>query len=347
MTGAKLDRLQRLDLLGFAPAAPAGVGVPVRLDLPEPHAAWPRELRARWAAAFAWDATPGPRDLIRALAAHHGVDEGEVAIAPGFDPLLQATLLAWGLGRPVVTATPTSASYARIARAIGLTTINVLRDADFALPVRQLAAAAAHHDAGVVVVGNPNDPTGNLATRDELLELAQGAPGLLAVDERGLAAGGPSMVGVPAENVVVLKSIPGASPFGLAYMVGAPRAVADVVKVLPGPPTAAALLAGQLLLGEAPTPISLARDQLRHDLMGVAGVVSWPSAAPWLLVGSTMPGEELAARLLDRGVAVQALSRPPIATCIRITVGTPTDHEALVAALKGICGEAPPPPGGF
>ena len=51
-----------------------------------------------------------------------------------------------------------------------------------------------------------------------------------------------------------------------------------------------------------------------------------------------VPGAAQAwARLRERGVLVKDVSRmhPLLADCLRLTVGTPDENEALVAALEG------------
>ena len=40
------------------------------------------------------------------------------------------------------------------------------------------------------------------------------------------------------------------------------------------------------------------------------------------------------------GISVHAFNRSPLMNCIRVTIGTPADHEALVAALLEIFGAA-------
>lgn len=353
----KLDRLQRLDLVDVALPPSGRPGAAIRLDADEAAEDWPAALKAVWLESFAkaaWNRYPGGHlDLTRALAEHVGVDADWIVLGAGADELLRDAMLAWGWGRSPIYAVPTDPRYGHLARTLGLQPIAVLRAADFGLPVEQLIANARRHDAGVVLIGNPNNPTGNLVTRDELLAIARGCDALVVVDERAIAFSGASVVDAIAEveNVLVVRSFSHAWPaaaFRLGYAIGRPRVVAELAKVrLAHTPAAPALLAGQVLLSrpdlaqDAIAATVAARDRLRHDLGKVSGLVSWPSAANYVLVGTTLPGEDLAGRLLDRGIAVKAFSRSPLRNCIRVTVGLEDEHQALVKALKAICGEVP------
>jgi histidinol-phosphate aminotransferase len=64
----------------------------------------------------------------------------------------------------------------------------------------------------------------------------------------------------------------------------------------------------------------------------------WPSGANFLLVRArTVDGNELWQQLLDRSVLVRnCASWPRLEGCLRITVGTPEEDDALLTALEEI-----------
>jgi histidinol-phosphate aminotransferase len=64
----------------------------------------------------------------------------------------------------------------------------------------------------------------------------------------------------------------------------------------------------------------------------------WPSGANFLLVrANTVDGNELWQQLLDRSVLVRnCASWPRLEGCLRITVGTPEEDDALLTALEEI-----------
>jgi histidinol-phosphate aminotransferase len=287
--------------------------------------------------------------LHRAIAAPLDLDSSWVAIGAGADDVLRQLLLAWCFRGTLVYPVPTDPLYGRLAQTLAIKHIGVMLKADFSLPLDQIIATARLQEASMVLVGNPNNPTGSLFARDDLLAIARETSGLLVVDESHIEYSGLSLVdALPEhENLVIVRSFShawAAAAFRVGYMLAHPRVVAEVEKVrLPHNVAGSALLAAQLLLSSdewAPARASLVREreQLRQALSGVHGVVTWPSAANFLLVGTTLDGQDLAARLLDLGVAVRAFDRSPLMNCIRVTVGTREMNAHFVAAMTRLFG---------
>ena len=79
------------------------------------------------------------------------------------------------------------------------------------------------------------------------------------------------------------------------------------------------------------------RERLSAALAELPEVEQWPSSANFLLV--RMPGAaNVRARLRDEfSVLVRDFSYAPgLADCLRITVGTPTENDRLLEALRAI-----------
>src|SRR5437763_15418678 len=78
-------------------------------------------------------------------------------------------------------------------------------------------------------------------------------------------------------------------------------------------------------------------------------VESWPSDANFILFRPlARPGEEVWQRLLDRSVLVRNCSGwPRLEGCLRVTVGTPEENTAFLAALAAClaCGRRSVPVG--
>lgn len=352
---SKLDRRQRLDLLGLPAFRAASPSVLIKLDEDENPLDWPAELKAAWAAAFIqtpWNRyPPGHLDLQRAIADPLGLEPAWVSLGAGADEVLRHVLIAWCLRGTVVYPVPTHPTYGVIAQTLGLKHVAVMLRADFTLPVEQVIATALHQDAAVILIGNPNNPTGNLFVRDELLTIARETDALVVVDERSIEYSGLTLADAlsEVENLAVIRSFSHGWPaadFRLACLLARPRVIVEVEKVrLPHNVSGPALLAGQILLSQLPTvqvmvmQVVRERDTLRQALTRVSGAISWPSAGNFLLVGTTLPGDELASRLLDRDIAVRPCDRSPLMNCIRVTVGTREQNTALVTALQDICGQ--------
>lgn len=351
---SKLDKIQRLDLLGLVPQNQASPLVRVKLDEDESPLDWPQALKDAFAERFQeaeWNRyPPAHMDLRRAIAEPLGVTHEWISLGAGADDVLRTLLMAWCLRGTVIYPVPTNPSYGLIAQTLGIKHVAVMLKADFTLPLEQVIATARLQEANVILLGNPNNPTGNLFSRDEILTIARETDALVVVDEAAIEFTGLSVAdAVPeTENLAIVRSFshawPGAA-FRLGYLLAHPRVVTELEKVrLPHNVAAGALLAGQMMLAhpEAFQPLRQQlvheREALRNALTDVRGVVTWPSAANFLLIGATMNGEELAERLLDKGVLVKAFNRSPLMNCIRVTVGTPAMNQDFLAAMREIFG---------
>lgn len=353
---SKLDKLQRLDLLGLTPQSQAAPFAPIKLDEDESPLDWPEALKAEWATQFqrsAWNRFPPEHtDLKRAIAEPFGLGHEWVSLGAGVPEVLRHLLMAWCLKGTLIYPVPTDPLYGLVAQTLGIKHVAVMLKADFTLPLDQLIGTAEAQEASVVLVANPNNPTGNLLARDELLTIVRGAPSLVVVDESYIDFTGLSLADALGEhdNLVILRSFSHAwhaAGFRLGYALAHPRVIIELEKVrLPHNLPAPSLLAGQMLLAHAQAlrprwlEVVQARESLRQALGSVRGVVTWPSAANFLLVGTTMPGVELARRLLEMGVLVRTFTRSPLLNCVRVTVGDDEANTAFLAAMQEIFGFA-------
>ena len=82
------------------------------------------------------------------------------------------------------------------------------------------------------------------------------------------------------------------------------------------------------------------RERLFALLDALPGLEPLPSAANFLLVRSArMQARDTYTALLNRGIMVRHFSDPLLSDYLRITVGTPEQNSALLAALHDILEE--------
>ncbi len=313
----------------------------------------PVEARAAIDVALAQTQTnryPDPMsdDLRDELAAWHGVSRENVVVGNGGDELLFNFLLAFGgPGRTLVNVPPAFSEYAFFASLVQTEVKDVWRDPATLLPREdELVKAAA--TAQLVVLTSPNNPTGDLASKELVRKVCAACPGLVMVDEAYVEFAGQdaSVEGLLAEfdNLVVLHTL--SKAFALAgarcgYVVAAPdvvEALAAVrqiysVNVL----TQAAALAAvknRELFEPVVAQVREERSRVFEALSRVEGIELWPSEGNFLLV--RMAGaSQVRTRLRDEySILVRDFSYAPgLAGCLRITIGTPEENDSVIEAL--------------
>ena len=334
---------------------------PTRVNLSANENTYDVPPAARAAIDAALAATPTNRypdpmsDALRdELAAWHGVAREGVVVGNGGDELLYNFLLAFGgPGRTLAICPPTFSEYAFFASLTQTGLVEVWRDPETMLPDAEALVAAAH-DASLVIVTSPNNPTGDVMAPALVRRLCETCPGLVMVDEAYVefAEEGSSCEPLLAEldNLVVLHTL--SKAFALAgarcgYVLAAPDVAAALgavrqlysVNVL----TQAAALAAVRRRDEfAPTVATIASERARlldglRELGERSGLVAWPSEGNFVLV--RVPGaSEVRRRLRDEfSILVRDFSYAPgLADCLRITVGTPEENDAVLSALSAI-----------
>lgn len=354
----RMRALVQPHLTGIEPYDP--MFSPCRINLSANENTYPLPSAVRAAIDEALAATPLNRypdplanELRDALAARHGLERTQVCVGNGGDELLFNLLLAFGgRGRALLTCPPDFSEYAFFASLLETDVVRVPRDPEtFAPNIPEVLHAA--RSANLVIVTSPNNPTGDVLPLEFVEDLCHACPGIVMVDEAygEFADEGTSAVPLLGRhaNLVVLRTL--SKAFGEAgircgYVLAAPDVI-DVfsavrqiysVNVLT---QAAALVAMRSRDAYAPVveQIRSERERLHAGIEALIFATSaagrvWPGQGNFLLV--RLPD---AARLRERlrdeySILVRDFSSAPgLAGCLRITVGTPEENDAVLSAL--------------
>jgi L-threonine-O-3-phosphate decarboxylase len=304
----------------------------------------PQWLRRELLAALKGIAAyPDERPATEALAARHGRPTGQVVCVNGS---VEAFWLLAGIVRPAraVVVHPGFTEPEAALRAAGHPVERAWRDPhNFSLDPDAVPA-----DADLVVVGDPNNPTGTLDPAATLAGLAR--PGrVLVVDEAFMEFTGEaeSLAGHPElPGLVVVRSI--TKLWGLAGLRAgyalAPAPVAAALRAARQPWSVNTLACAALAawareaaahVAEVVREVATARQQLAAELAATPGVQVWPSAVNFLLL-RVLDGPAVRAGLAARGVAVRPCDSFPGLTSdhLRVAVRDRADNQRLVQALR-------------
>jgi histidinol-phosphate aminotransferase len=345
----------RDDLRGLEGYHSPQLAVDVRLNTNESPYPPPSRFVDRYAAALtrvAYNRYPdrGAGELRARLGRFLGQPPERLLCANGSNEVLQTLLLTYGgPGRSAVIFEPTYALHGHIARLTGTTVVTGERAPDFRIAVEDATALVRDSRRGVVFVCSPNNPTGTVEERDTIEALAaaaQQAGALLVVDEAyGEFApwSALELVGEARPLVVVrtYSKVWSLAAIRLGFAVGPDWVIAELEKVsLPYALSVPTQLAGTIALDFEPEmrrrvgALVAERDRLLATLSGHDGITVYPSGANFLLLRVEGDAHALWRKLLDKGVLVRDFSRwPGVEQCLRVTVGTPEENDAFLAAL--------------
>lgn len=287
---------------------------------------------------------PRARRLREVAAATYGVSPEMVLAGNGSDDCL--TILYRAILAPgdrVACPWPTYGLYDDLAAIQGNAIEHVDWAADWALP-----SVLPRLGAKLILLANPNNPSGSVVPVDALRRLADAHDGILVVDEAyvDFCPGGsilPHLVAHP--NLVVLRtfsksySLAGAR---LGLLFAAPALVSEFMKVKDSYNVNAMTQAvGRVALEDRDHHRELVRrtlaERARLEALLSAFGWTWPaSGANFLLCEVGERAGELYQALKAKGLLVRWWGRPGLASKLRITVGTPEQTDLLITALKAL-----------
>ncbi|MBI4460799.1 MAG: histidinol-phosphate transaminase [Acidobacteria bacterium] len=279
------------------------------------------------------------------FAVHFQVAPDQMTLTNGTDEAIQLVINTYvKAGDPVVILRPSYAMYRFYAQVAGASVEEVDYLPDLSFPEKDLLRKLTRRTKAILVA-NPNNPTGTLASSDQLRAVLEAAPHTaVLVDEAyfefsdqtvlswisdfpnlfvsrtfskvfGLAALRLGCLFSQAGNISAIRK--GQSPYsvnGVAVALGL-EAILD--KAFVGKYVAEVLRARRMLCGEL-------------DLLGLK---YYPSSANFVLVDFGGAARQVRDLLAEKGILVRDRSYE-LPGCVRITVGTMAQTRKLTAVLR-------------
>ena len=214
-----------------------------------------------------------------------------------------------------------------------------------------MVKAALSPRTRLIILANPNNPTGNLTPHEDIITLAEtGVP--LMVDEAYYEFSGDTVLPLAEQypNLMVLRTFSkwtGLAGLRVGYGVLPPEMVGYLLKIkMPYNVNAAAQVAVQASLQDMDTlrqnvrAIVAERARLLEQLQGLGWLKPYPSQANFIFC-SVLQGKagEIYRRLQQKGVLVRYFDQPLLQDSLRISVGKPEHTDTLMQALREVEGE--------
>jgi histidinol-phosphate aminotransferase len=330
---------------------PLGSRDGLRLDFNENTLACSSAVREVLAQVSAGSLTRYPeREPIEALmAAHLGLNPDQVALTNGVDEAIHVLFEAFlEPGDELLLPVPTYAMYEVYASATDARVVAVQAAGDLQFPFERLLAAVTPRTK-IVAIANPNSPSGSVATRAQLTELARrAAHAVLLVDEAYFHFHGETLLDLvgTVPNLIVARTFSkayGLAGLRLGLLAGPAELLRWVRRVLsPYSVNSLALvclpaaLKDTAYLHEYIAEVLTARGEY-EQVLDRAKLRRWPSRANFVLVEIGRQHAEFVQLMRSRGVLVRDRSTDPGCDgCVRITIGTRPQMQQAAAALDEV-----------
>ena len=289
--------------------------------------------------------------LKRKLAEKLGVNTGNIILGNGSNEIIEfAGHALMGPGVDVVISQYSFAIYLLVARLFGANPVIVpARNHGHDLPA-MLAAITPR--TRVVFVANPNNPTGTLAPREDVLRLVNGVPDnvLLVMDEAYIEFLDNPVDLLPLirqgkkPNLILMRTfskILGLAGLRIGYGIAHPELVAAMETIRQPFNINSIAQAGALAALDDSEHVRKTRlnnaEGVRffNEALHQMGLEFVPPAANFILV-RVGDGKRVFEELQKLGVIVRPMGGYDLPEWIRISIGTPQENQRCLAAMKKV-----------
>ena len=287
-------------------------------------------------------------ELRKLLQDYTGVGAEHIVAGNGSDQLIDLVLrLFVGPGDEVINCVPTFDIFRFSTEICSGKVVEVLRDEDYFVNVSAVKKAISKKTK-VIVLANPNNPTGTPIPKQDILEIVDTGVPVLA-DEAYVEFSSETVTQLVTryKNLMVLRTFSKwAGLAGLRIGFGIlPTKIAEyLLKIkLPFSVNAAAVVAVRESLNDLDylldrvRAIVTERERLFGELKKLKWLKTFPSQANFIFC-HVLNGRasEIQQELEKRGILIRYFDLPLLQNSLRISVGKPEHTDALIKALKEI-----------
>jgi histidinol-phosphate aminotransferase len=290
---------------------------------------------------------PDQRRLRHALEGYTGLDQQHIVAGAGSDELIDVILrLVINPGDKVIDCVPTFGMYSVLTRQMDGVCVEVLRrPGRFEVDIN-MVIAALDTATKVIFLASPNNPTGNVTPREDVLALLNTGR-LVVVDEAYYEFSGETVASlVPAHpNLVVLRTFSkwaGLAGLRVGYGLASPSMIQRMLAVKqPYNINIAAEVAALVSMEDRDYLLDTVgklvheRDRMLEGLMRLPFLEPLPSQANFIL--SWVRGRDartIYEGLGKKGIHIRYFDTPLLRSAIRISAGKPEHTDAVLQALR-------------
>ena len=351
-----ITRLIRPEIQALSAYAIPNPGELVKLDAMENPYAWPEELINEWLDILRNVSVnrypdPNANALKSRLRSSMDIPQGmELMLGNGSDEIIQIIMMALNPGQVVLSPAPSFVMYNMIATFTGLKYVGVPITNDFELDMDAMTRAIQEHHPAVIFIAYPNNPTGNLFKRKDILKILNISDGLVVIDEAYHAFADDTFMAElnQFENLLIMRTVSkmGLAGLRLGFLAGHEKWLYELNKIrLPyninilTQISAEFALNHHALFSEQTSRICHDRENLLDELNRLQGLTVFPSNANFILL-RTPAGEStrIFESLKSKGILIKnmGVTEGLLRDCLRVTVGTPEENRRFLTALSAI-----------
>jgi len=296
---------------------------------------------------LSWNRYPTPfcDALRKKIAEKEGWSAEGVVVTGGSNILIQAIMIAAAIQGKILTVTPSFSLYGLEGQIFGNKVIEVPLKKDFSFPRDLFLKSLKKERPQIVFLANPNAPTGNLFSEEDLVSVLKASQGLVVVDEAYYPFSGftlrPYLKQFP--NLILLRTFSKAFSMGgvrLGYMLSHPAVASEILKViLPFTIGILTQAIAEVVLEEDSFVRSLVkeileeRERLYKNLGQIKSLKVFPSQTNFILFQSPR-SREIFHGLGKEGILIRDVSAKNLPHALRVSIGTRDENLRFLQVMQ-------------
>lgn len=284
-------------------------------------------------------------DLKKAINAYVGYEPKNITVGNGSSELLDLCIKTFvDKDEKILSLDPTFSMYSIYAQVFSAKYIGAKAEDDFELNVDSIIAEIKESDPKLVILCNPNNPTGTLLTKDEVRKIVKSTDALIALDEAYMEFSDESLIDEVMEydNLLIVKTL--SKAFSLAgiragYIVANEGLITSIEKVRApyNLNSLSAYIATKALeqkerMYDYIKDVKEQREVIYNALVDL-NVKTYKSGANFVFFKSDI--EDLQKKLVEKDVLIRKFSGK-LDGYYRVSVGTKEQNQKFLEAFKSI-----------
>lgn len=294
---------------------------------------------------------PSRDDGEKLVADSVGISPAQTLLTNGADEAIDILCRAYlEPDSEIIIVVPTFTMYEVFARTQNARVVRIPTGPEFSFPMQQVIDAVTANTR-VIVICNPNNPTGIPAERGSILKVIEAAPdAAILLDEAYFHFYGQTLMDQIGKipNLFIARTF--SKAYGLAGMrlgmIAGPEEQMSVLRRMASPfnvnafaiECLAEALADRQFLDDYVAQVKASREWLNQELERM-NFKCWPSQTNFVLCRFGKEKKTILEALRARGVALR--DRADCEGCVRISIGTQKEMERLIAELKQVVSALP------
>jgi len=280
-------------------------------------------------------------ELKQLLADYNDISPQRITLSPGSDLLLRNIINTFSKNRKIITINPSFFSIFHQALKFANKLIKIqLVPQNFALKPELILYEL--DDPTLIILDNPNNPTGAILLDENLIENILQSPNvLLLIDEAYFEFSKQTFAGLIERypNLAILRTMDKAFSLAglrLGYLLAGDafkNNFLDFPKFLPTPTLFAGIeaLKNPKYVFENVEKIIAERERVKEGLRKL-NIEVFPSKGNFLLIKSNVPDFEQ--KIIEKGILIKSLSEEWLSDFYRVSIGLPKENDTFLLAMK-------------